>query len=265
MSIKLLVSDMDGTLLNEKHKISSRTVRALRCAMAAGIRMVAATGRAWSSASPLLEEAGVFCDAILLNGAEFRRSDGNIIFRESMETGTARAILQMLSEEHADVEINTNIGDFSTNVEFCSQDRPMPEMAWLWDRNPKIQKIFIFSREHADLIRIWDKLERFEGISRTTSLAWNIEVTSDKADKGKMLKRVLRYYAITDKEVAVFGDGANDRGMLEGFDYSCAMGNSPEAVKGYAKKVIGACTEDGVAVEIEHILKRQMGIQNGCL
>ncbi len=173
--------------------------------------------------------------------------------------------LQMLSEEHADVEINTNIGDFSTNVEFCSQDRPMPEMAWLWDRNPKIQKIFIFSREHADLVRIWDKLERFEGISRTTSLAWNIEVTSDKADKGKMLKRVLRYYAITDKEVAVFGDGANDRGMLEGFDYSCAMGNSPEAVKGYAKKVIGACTEDGVAVEIEHILKRQMGIQNGCL
>ena len=120
MAIKLIVSDLDGTLLNENHKISEVTVKAIRAAENAGIRWLTATGRAWNTAFPLLEEAGVTCDFVLLNGAEFRSSGGRLIQAEAISNREAGKTIRILQEQGIGFELNTESGDYSTDTELCS-------------------------------------------------------------------------------------------------------------------------------------------------
>lgn len=79
MSIKLIISDLDGTLLGADSRIAPQTAAALDRANRAGIRLLVATGRSWGSASPLMKQAEVVCDFVLLNGAECRTSKGVLL------------------------------------------------------------------------------------------------------------------------------------------------------------------------------------------
>lgn len=116
MKIKLFASDLDGTLLNEQHKISQQSADAIRTAQQTGKVFLAVTGRAWGTASLLLKEAGISCGAVLLNGAEYRTGDGKIIFQEYIEEEAVCSILRMLLAYGIDFEINTSCGDFSTDT-----------------------------------------------------------------------------------------------------------------------------------------------------
>ena len=77
--IRLIASDLDGTLLNEEGMLSEKTAECIRTAQQAGILWVAATGRSLKTASELMRTAGVSQEYLLLNGAEFRKSDGTLI------------------------------------------------------------------------------------------------------------------------------------------------------------------------------------------
>ncbi|SLC89556.1 phosphatase yitU [Mycobacteroides abscessus subsp. abscessus] len=76
--VKLIVSDMDGTLLNEKMMISQANADAIREAEKQGIPFMVATGRGFTEAKPLLEEAGLSCPIITLNGAQVYDEKGTI-------------------------------------------------------------------------------------------------------------------------------------------------------------------------------------------
>ena len=68
--IRLIASDLDGTLLNEEGMLSEKTAECIRNAQQAGILWVAATGRSLKTASELMRTAGVSPEYLLLNGAE---------------------------------------------------------------------------------------------------------------------------------------------------------------------------------------------------
>ena len=79
MDIQLFVSDLDGTLLTEHSQVAPETAQAIQRAQQAGIRWLTATGRSWDTAAPLLEQAGISCDFVLLNGAELRSAKGELL------------------------------------------------------------------------------------------------------------------------------------------------------------------------------------------
>lgn len=108
MEIKLFASDLDGTLLNECHVISQQSADVIRMAQQTGKAFLAITGRAWGTVYPLLREAGVSCEAVLLNGAEYRTEDGKIVFQEHIEESAVNQILRILLKYGIDFEINTN-------------------------------------------------------------------------------------------------------------------------------------------------------------
>lgn len=76
MEVKILASDLDGTLLDQNSRISEKTAKAIKEAQNAGIHFIAVTGRSWETAHQIFQEAGIEVDYILLNGAEFRISSG---------------------------------------------------------------------------------------------------------------------------------------------------------------------------------------------
>ena len=98
MSIRLIASDLDGTLLNEESMLSEKTAECIRTAQQAGILWVAATGRSLKTASELMRTAGVSPEYLLLNGAEFRKSDGTLIFQKSIEESCAQELYRCSME-----------------------------------------------------------------------------------------------------------------------------------------------------------------------
>lgn len=113
MAIKLLISDLDGTLLGADSRIIPQTADALNRAHRAGIRLLVATGRG-GTAAPLLRQAGVECDFVLLNGAEYRTAQGILQCVLSLSPSNARDAVTILQQHRLDFEINTDRGDFST-------------------------------------------------------------------------------------------------------------------------------------------------------
>ena len=226
--IRLIASDLDGTLLNEEGMLSEKTAECIRNAQQAGILWVAATGRSLKTASELMRTAGVSPEYLLLNGAEFRKSDGTLIFQKSIEESCAQEIIQMLMEKKLDFEIDAQI---------------------------KIQKIFIFPEEQNKLKNIKEFLKKRQDITVTSSATWNIEITDRQANKGAMLEQIAEYYGWSKEEVLVFGDGNNDISMFEKFPHSRAVKNAVESLKKNAEKVIESNRDDAVAQEVCRLLQ----------
>lgn len=141
MDIQLFVSDLDGTLLTEHSQVAPETAQAIQRAQQAGIRWLTATGRSWDTAAPLLEQAGISCDFVLLNGAELRSAKGELLLDASLSTATARQAADILSKHGIGLEINTDQGDFTTDTQFCNA-APLPED--FWSRPLTVRKLFGF-------------------------------------------------------------------------------------------------------------------------
>lgn len=255
MNIKMFVSDLDGTLLNEKSEISQQTADAIKFAQNKGIKFVVASGRSWDTASQLIKKFSIECDFILLNGAEFRDSTGKVIFRQSMLHEKVAQIFNLLCKLNIDFEINTDKGDFSTDTDLCKTAFPMPDINVLFETKPLIQKIFAFSNDINKLEKINNILYQFNDLSITSSAPWNIEITSSNAQKGFMLEKVTSYYGYHKENVVVFGDNKNDETMFNLFPHSRAMKNALPFIKNMAEKIIESNIHNGVANEIYRILK----------
>ena len=141
MDIQLFVSDLDGTLLKWHSQVAPETAQAIQRAQQAGIRWLTATGRSWNTAAPLLEQAGISCDFVLLNGAELRSAKGELLLDASLSTATARQAADILSKHGIGLEINTDQGDFTTDTQFCNA-APLPED--FWSRPLTVRKLFGF-------------------------------------------------------------------------------------------------------------------------
>lgn len=254
MQIQILASDLDGTLLNQDSKISKETELAVKKAQKEGKYFVAVTGRAWNTAHPIFQEAGIKADYILMNGAEFRLSSGEVIFQEAIDKEISEEIMEYLLQLGIDFEINTDKGDFSTNIEICNKSMDFQKYAQLVKEEPKIMKLFVFSNNTDQIKQIKQYLKDWKGITVTSSALQNVEITSEAAKKGTMLERVADFYSVPKEEVMVFGDGENDQSLFKTFEHSRAMQNAVPVIRKIAEKVIDSNRKNGVAKEIDYIL-----------
>lgn len=254
MQIQILASDLDGTLLNSNSKISEKTAQSVKKAQKEGKYFVAVTGRAWNTAHPIFQEAGIKVDYILMNGAEFRLSSGKVIFQEAIDKEIAERIMEYLQQLEIDFEINTNKGDFSTNIEVCNKSMTFQKYYEIAKEEVKILKFFVFSNNTDQIKQIKQYLKDWKGITVTSSALQNVEITSEAAKKGMMLERVTDFYSVPKEEVMVFGDGENDQSLFKTFEHSRAVQNAVPMLRKMAEKVIESNRENGVAKEIEYIL-----------
>ena len=91
--IRLVASDMDGTLLGQDGRISDRTAQTIRQMRASGCEFVVCTGRGYEDARRPLEEQAIDCDVICMNGAKVCDRTGNAIFKQELSYEQVRAVL----------------------------------------------------------------------------------------------------------------------------------------------------------------------------
>ena len=96
--IKLIASDMDGTLLDSCMQISPENAAAIKHATEQGVEFIVATGRNRTEALPALEQVGIDCAMVTLNGAQVFDKAGQSLFTVPIDAQTVTSILDLLDE-----------------------------------------------------------------------------------------------------------------------------------------------------------------------
>lgn len=283
--IKLIVSDMDGTLLAHDSSISKGNIEAIRYAQSKGVQFAIATGRDYSSLKGILEAHDLKCFSILGNGAQFCNENGEILSSAYFPKKCFKQVLQIFDELKIHYMIFTANGFYSTAepnvvrdafidrcvVQFkrkredylddgCNQDMACMKLKKIGDLDDFINssidiiKVEAFNNDVSLIEKAKEKLQEIEGIAYLSSFDDNIEVTDKAAQKGLTLENVIEELGYSKDEVMVLGDGLNDITLFERFKYSFAPGNANETIKAMAYQVVGACEEDGVSQAIYMML-----------
>ena len=286
--IKMIVTDMDGTLLSKEKGLTPRTIAVLKKAIDLGIKFVVATGRDLTGIEPIFRDTGLVYSAILGNGAQYANEQGEITKTAYFPKERFKAVTEIFDQHDIHYMIFCDDGYYCTHEpeDVCEGflvrgmhrfggTRERMEAAWAknpppckllqkitdvdaWlseDRN--IVKIEAFDRYEEKVIEAKKYLPPIEGIAHLSSFVDNVEVTDKAAQKGLILDKVIQDYGISREEVAVFGDGLNDLTMFELFPESYAMDNGDEEIKKLGKYIAPSCNDEGVAQMIERILENQ--------
>jgi len=288
LNIKMIVMDMDGTLLTSKQHISDKTMHALMEAQEKGIRVVLASGRsyrtllAYGEQLKMSENDGYF---ICANGA-------GIMKTETMEYKVVR---QLQKEEimelfHAIVPyeieamgvLDSTIYDYIPDSfrkikKEYRQIHEIPEdVPWtagtfsiVTDQRKGYSEIYEIQDfeeipcavNKVCLAHLPEVLEpiHVELIEKygdkyhfaRTSNQW-IECSPAGVNKGNAILELAKNLGINEDEIVVFGDGENDLSMFRAVKYSVAMGNAMDSVKEAAYEVTYDNDSDG----IEHFLTK---------
>ena len=253
--IRMVVSDLDMTLTGKSGEMTAFTAETIRKSQQAGIEWIVATGRGFETVNPVLKKAGVSMDMILLNGAEYRSSDGKIQYYESLMSEINEELISFFKERRIDLELNTSKGNYATAPRLIDDSSDLIPFQEYLKNDVHTLKIFAFSRDYEKIQNAKEKLKSRTDIRVTSSAPWNIEITSPMAEKACMVKRLINEKGISPEEVLVFGDGGNDMCLFRNFRNSRAVANAVPQLINAAEKVISGCEEDGVAREIaEYVL-----------
>ncbi|MBE3569004.1 MAG: HAD family phosphatase [Bacillales bacterium] len=285
--IRCIASDMDGTLLNSKQKISPANRDAIQFAQNQGVEFVIATGRSYREAKEVLEEAGIRCTVIALNGAEVRNEAGGITHRSVMSAKTASKAADYLENFGVYYEFFTNKGTFTENYEtsidmlvdiFQSANPEVPEeeirmhvqnrgnnryIQNMYDskqifNDPSIifYKIVAFDKKESIFEELSSQLQsEVDDIHVTSSGFRNIEINHISAQKGIALERFVKEKGISLQHTMAVGDHLNDLSMLERVGFPIAMGNAVQSVKNLCPYETSKNDEDGVAKAIHTFLE----------
>lgn len=281
--IKMIASDMDGTLLDAKMQISESNISAIREAERHNIIFMVATGRGLSEAKPALDEAGITCPMITVNGAQAFDQHGNELFTIGIEKATAKAIIDLLTKHQVYFEIATNQGVFSDNLAQRLENiatmlaNQMPHLTFKMALtmaaahleqlpitnvkdyqievldNPQIEvlKFIVFHEKGPQVLdKIAEEISVNKDLIVSSSFPNNIEINHIEAQKGIAVKRMAKKLGIDLSQVMTIGDNLNDLSMLEVAGVSFAMGNGEEAVKKTAKYTTATNLENGVGQAI---------------
>lgn len=254
--IKVIASDLDGTLLGEDHKIASQTSEAIQCACDFGIRFIIVTGRNFQGAIKGLEGAGFVCDYLVSSGAEVRNAEGVILRSIPIDNGLCKKICAVLKKYPVTSVFSTDKDDYRVDIyretEFAKSEGNFRNRS----EDLSVYKIFLRSEDREMLRRIEEELEAIKGIAVSSSFSTNLEITDSKAQKGPVLKEYIESLGYQMSEVMIFGDSRNDSSMFSmDFGATIAMENAEPEIKEKARYVTKSNTDWGVAYAINELLR----------
>lgn len=270
--IRLIATDLDGTLLDSQKRFTKRTINAIRQAVENGVVFVPATGRSVRLVPDYIKGHDFVRQIITLNGARIidleRQTD---IAVNVLDNRTALDIMEFLDGLPVIYECcfdNLNqmgaahkakIADFTVDevtYEMLLKERmQVPDLKQAVTRwGGPVQKVQFYFPDITMKPCYLELMQRqFPRISVVSSIVNNVEMTHKKANKGDALLTVCDYLGIDPSQAMAFGDDLNDLGMIRAAGVGVAMGNAYEAVKLEADLVAPTCDEDGVAKVIEEL------------
>ncbi len=266
---KLLVVDIDGTLLDRRGVISAVDREALLKARDAGVIVSLSTGRAIGACKNVLKELAldgfhVFFDgALVCNNIQdeevYAQPIGSELVRDAIAFSQRNGIpLELYSATHYFVEQESWRTDIHT--EFFNLAPTLRDFASLWEKERIIKGgiVVASAEEEAEVRRFGQEFRGRLDLGWARAPAYPdfqfINVLATGVSKGRALRELASHLGIVMSEVIAMGDGINDISLLSAAGTAVAMQNAPAEVKAVADYVTADVEHGGVAGAVRRFL-----------
>lgn len=261
--IKLIATDIDETLATGG-KIPASAVAAAKEALAAGIKVVLASGRPLTGMQDYLDVLGIKGDdqyAITHNGAILSDAAGKVISSELMDYADYVSMTRFAQEHHVPLGVqdqNSEVYTADRDIDYITALQAVENHCQIHVRQPE-EMPTDFAIAKADYVGDSAKLDEVEPLVRkaygknhyvTRAGRVFLELMSKDVDKGNALRRLTQLLGYSPDEVLALGDEENDLPMFAFAGHTVAMGNGRADVRAAADHVTGKLTDDGWAAAV---------------
>ena len=268
MTIALVISDVDGTLVRKDKSLADATVAAVGRLTLAGIPFTLISARPPSGIAPLVARLGIAAPTAAFNGGTIVGPDGEILERHVVDETVVRGIFHLAEGSgatpwvfangrwHVTDPNNAHIG----HERIAADQEPVvvEDMAPLFGAVDKLTWVDDDSVRLAALeARCKEAYGPLATIAR--SQTYYLDVTHPNANKGDGVEALARMVGVRLEDVAVLGDMPNDLPMFARAGLAVAMGQAPAEVRAAARHVSTSNDEDGVAHAIDDYLLPLIG------
>lgn len=282
---KLIVTDMDGTLLNSAGEIPHENLKAVKKAIDKGVGFAIVTGRPYVSVKGILKKNGLKCSVIGCNGAQVTDDSGRIIKAHYIDNDSLKKVIDKAEAEgiyyhlyddnyiytKSRLELLVMLKNYSSKAVkkqlslgriirgirrlFFAEVRVRRDLPGFAMKKPGgFYKVQVASTDQEDLNRVREGLKDVPGINITSSAYFNIEIGPKGVTKGTALKELAEIKGVEREEIISMGDNYNDIPMIEYAGCGVAMENAEIAVKDKANFYTKSNDENGVAYAIEELI-----------
>ncbi|WDT66226.1 Cof-type HAD-IIB family hydrolase [Companilactobacillus crustorum] len=266
--IKLIAIDIDDTLLNTEHKITTKTKQALKKALDQGIKIVLCSGRPLAGVSPYLKELGISGDdqyVITYNGGLVETVSGKILSREILNNADFRRIVKYVTANKMQYYVldgQSNVYTSDHNVNRIAVVQAWENSAGIFIRTPdKLDSNFEITK--AAIVGEKETLDQYEQpVKNEFSKDYYVvraadnflEIMHQNVNKGVGLKKLAEFLGLQANEVMAIGDEQNDIPMFDFAKTAVAMGNGSPKAKAHASYITTTNDEDGIAKALEKLV-----------
>lgn len=272
MKYKLIVVDMDGTLLNNHHDVSEENKRAIKEAINRGVEVAIATGRIFTSARYFAKLVGTATPIIACNGALIRDyHNDEVIYCNTMNKEDVLEIIKICKnhkiyfqfydqENFYTEEIKHNsLKYYQWNLKQKEEDQISiihleDALKYLETNDVQILKLVVMDENLEKLEKVRKEIAQLDTIEIVSSWFNNIEIMNKDVSKGQAIEALGKILGIEKSEIIAFGDNYNDLSMKKYSETFVAMGNGEDYVLQQADYITDANDEDGVAKGIRRIV-----------
>ena len=264
MAIRLIATDMDDTLLGPDGRVSARTKAALAEAMRRGVLVVLASGRMPQAMRETAKELGIKGPVIAYNGAlTVDIATGEVFHSAPVPQDMAREAAFFAESLGAHVQAyqngtyyyeteNAYSRAYADSISLPGHAVGQKISAWF---TGNADKLLIIGEKDETPLRLSKMQAHFGDRLRCEISRPNyIEIFRTGVDKAAALEALCAKYAIGRAEIAAFGDGGNDLGMVHFAGKGYIMANANETVRAKAPAIAPSNAQDGLAQMIENWL-----------
>ena len=264
-SVRLVVADVDGTLVTPDKILTPRTRAVVRTIAEAGIAFTITSGRPPLGMKALIDDLDLRHPVTAFNGGLIVQPDLSII-REHLVTSTvARSVIDILTKRTLDVWVYGDNDWYVTARHGPHVDReewtvkfPPTVVSTYEGLLDRVVKIVGVSDDHEAMVRCVTEVQRQFGqhVSAALSQPYYLDVTHPQANKGEVVRALSVLLAIPPAEIVTIGDMPNDVLMFQRSGVSIAMGNASAEVQRAATLVTTSNREEGFALAMERFVLR---------
>ncbi|HUT96873.1 MAG TPA: Cof-type HAD-IIB family hydrolase [Dehalococcoidales bacterium] len=267
MNYRLLVIDIDGTLLGSEGGISDEDKEALAAARQAGVKVCLSTGRAVQGCRWIVDELSldgyhVFFDGALVSGPDKE------LYVEPLGSGVVKEVVEFVRKNDIYLELYSATDYFvewenwATEIHrnYFKLEPRVVDFSGLGGGETFI-KGGLITRDAEEVAKAKSFRNRFDrslrfSVARSPAYPGVefINVLAPEVSKGKALTTLASHLGISLSEVMAIGDGTNDISLLSIAGLAVAMGNAPDEVKAVAHRVTDDVGRSGVAAAIKKFL-----------
>jgi len=261
--IKLLISDVDGTLVTHAKLLTDRAREAVRALKAKGIRFAITSGRPPRGMAMFVEPLAIVEPIAGFNGGVYTRPDLTVLEAYTLVPDAASQALARIEADGLDAWVYTGNDWYVRKLNGSHVEREArtvqfePSVTADFDALlGQATKLVGVSDDFALVRRTDTELRSALGARASVSRSqdYYVDVTHRLANKAEVVEYHARRLGLSPDAICTIGDGANDVLMFARSGASIAMGNAPTEVQGQASVVTDSCDDEGFAKAVERYL-----------